>query len=148
MNRPLIALVVVAGCGLLAGCANHASAGTAVPPAGYLVCPDLAGPCIGVAPQHEPKSLLMSADGSQYAQHLSWTGWGTATATGHGMAELNNCVPDCAGGTYRSHPVTITLAGPEPWHHEMVYSRAAYSIPGIQVSRTFPAGLMPESVPR
>jgi hypothetical protein len=134
MNRSLIALVAVAACGLIAGCSP---AGASVPPSRYLVCSDIVGPCQGITPKHEPSSLLMSGDGSLYAQHIAWIGWGTASATGHGTAEVNNCQPDCAAGTYSAHPVTITLTKPERWHRDMVYTRAAYSIPSISLHNAF-----------
>jgi hypothetical protein len=141
MNRPAIALLAAAACGLLAGCATR-GAGTPVPPSRYLVCSDIVGPCQGVTPKHEPSSLLMSGDGSLYAQHITWTGWGTARATGQGTAEVNDCTPYCAAGTYHAYPVTITLTKPEPWHRDMVYGRAAYSIPALALSETF-SGVLP-----
>jgi hypothetical protein len=134
MVRPVTVVLAMAACGLIAGCGQ---ARASVPPSRYLVCSDIVGPCAGVTPEHKPASLLMSGDGSLYAQHITWSGWGTATATGRGTAEANNCQPDCAGGTYSAHPVTITLTRPESWHHDMVYTRAAYSIPSLDLSNAF-----------
>lgn len=142
MTRPVTAALAGAACVLLTACGAHAST-ESVPAARYLVCYDVVGPCTGVTPRHEPASLLMSGDGSLYAKDITWTGWGTATATGHGTAEANNCQPDCAGGTFSPHSVTITLTKPRPWHHDMVYSSAAYSIPSLDLGHTFASGLMP-----
>lgn len=145
MTRSVIAVVAAAACALLAGCGAQAGFGT-VPPSRYLVCTGIAGPCEGLTPRHEPHSLLMSADGSLYAKDITWVGWGTATATGRGTAEENNCQPYCAAGTYSPHPVTITLTKPEPWHSDMVYTSAAYSIPSLSQRNTFEPGL-PRAAP-
>jgi hypothetical protein len=135
-------------CGPLAACSAHASASASgVPAQRYLVCQSLAGICMGVPPKYEPAGLLMSGDGSLYAKDLRWSGWGTATATGHGIAEANNCQPDCAEGTFSAHPVTIVLSWPVRWHTDMVYSRASLSIPSLHDYKTWSAGLIPHAAP-
>jgi hypothetical protein len=144
MTRPAFALLAAAACAVIAGCGPSSAS---VPPSRYLVCSDIVGPCAGVTPKHEPSSLLMSGDGSLYAKGLTWAGWGTATATGHGTAEVNDCTPYCAAGTYHAHPITITLSRPERWHQNMVYTSAAYSIPSLKLHETFTTGLMPGPVP-
>jgi hypothetical protein len=132
----------------LAACSAHASASASgVPARRYLVCQSLAGICMGVTPKYEPAGLLMSGDGSLYAKDLRWSGWGTATATGRGIAEANNCQPDCAEGTFSAHPVTIVLSRPVRWHRDMVYSRASLSIPSLQDYKTWSAGLIPHPAP-
>ncbi len=134
--------------GMLAACSAHASASASgVPSRRYLVCRSLAGICIGVTPKYEPAGLLMSGDGSLYAEDLRWSGWGTATTTGHGIAEANNCQPDCAEGAFSAHPVTIVLSRPVRWHADMVYSRASFSIPSLHDSKTLSAGLVPRPAP-
>lgn len=140
--RPVIGALAMAACAAVAGCG--ASGIGSVPPSRYLVCQSLVG-CAGQAPEHEPKSVYMSGDGSLYADHVTWAGWGTAIATGRGTAEANNCEPDCAQGTYSAHPVTITLTKPEPWHGDEVYTSAAYSIPSLHLRNTFTVGLPPEA---
>jgi hypothetical protein len=142
MTRAAIAAATAVACALVVGCAAQQS-GVPVPASRYLVCQSLVG-CEGQAPKHEPSSVYLSGDGSLYAVHMTWTGWGTATATGHGTAEANDCKPNCAEGTFSAHPVTITLTKPEPWHHDMVYARAAYSIPALHQGYTFTAGLLPQ----
>jgi hypothetical protein len=113
----------------------------------YLVCPSLAGICTGVTPKYEPAGILMSGDGSLYAKAVTWSGWGTATATGHGIAEANNCRPDCAKGTFSAHPVTIVLSRPVHWRADMVYSRASVAIPSLHVHETSSTGLIPRPAP-
>jgi len=132
-------------CGVLAACSAQAStpARAAVPSGRYRVCQSLAGVCTGMTPKYEPAELLMSGDGSLYAKDLTWSGWGTATATGQGVAEANNCQPDCAKGKLGAHPVTIVLSRPVRWHADMVYSRVSFSIPSLHDHETWSAGLIP-----
>ena len=40
---------------------------------------------------------------------LRWSGWGSATAVGHGRVEFNNCVPSCAEARASYYPVRATL---------------------------------------
>ena len=140
--------IALAVCGLLAGCAAHLSGSSRltahikVPPSRYVVCTSIVG-CMGVTPRHQPATIYMSADGSLWAKDLTWTGWGTPTAVGHGTAEANNCQPDCAQGTFSVHPVTLTLTDPRPWHKDMAYARASFSIPSLHEHEIFSKGLLP-----
>jgi hypothetical protein len=118
-----------------------------MPSGRYLVCQSLAGICLGVTPKHEPAELLMSGDGSLFAKDLTWSAWGTATATGHGIAEANNCQPDCAEGTLSAHTVTIVLSRPVRWHADMVYSRASFSISSLHDHGSLSTGLIPRPAP-
>lgn len=53
--------------------------------------------------------ILACADGNAYAQHLRWSSWTATRATGSGDIEQNDCVPDCAGGQFKTYPATVTL---------------------------------------
>ncbi len=110
-------------------------------------CQSIVSACAGVTPRHEPATIYMSGDGSLWAKDVIWTGWGTPTATGHGIAEANSCQPDCAAGTFSAHPVTLTLSGPKPWREDMAYTRASYSIPSLGEHETFSHGLLPGPAP-
>ena len=150
--RAVIA-IVVAACGLLAGCAANRATGsdlaasTKVPSSRYVVCASIVGSCTGATPKHEPATLFLSGDGSLWAKDITWSQWGTPTAVGDGTAEANNCQPDCAHGTYSAHPVTITLSEPQPWRDDRAYTRAAYSIPSLHQHETFSQGLIPGPAP-
>ncbi len=135
-------------CGVLAGCATHASARDGVPPARFLLCQSLADGCAGAAtPKYEPSVLYMSGDGSLWAKDVTWSNWGAVPATGRGTAEVDSCLPSCAQGTFSAHPVTITLSRPESWHRDMVYMRAAMSIPALDERATFAMAPMPTAAP-
>ncbi|MHB1930372.1 MAG: hypothetical protein ACYDEN_13245 [Acidimicrobiales bacterium] len=58
---------------------------------------------------HPSSFVVACADGGTYYQHLSWTGWGTPEAVGHGTLWANTCKPDCAAGKFVSEPGTLTL---------------------------------------
>lgn len=60
----------------------------------------------------QPKSLLLAcSDGTVTASNLVWQGWGQATSTGRGIITYVTCNPDCANGTQRQAPGTITVGG-------------------------------------
>ena len=103
----------VAACGLLAAGCGSAASGAGLPASRYVVCQSIAGTCGGLR-KHEPSVMYLSGDGSLWAKDIAWSGWGTARATGHGLAQVNDCKPNCAEGTFTSHPITITLTRPKP----------------------------------
>lgn len=68
----------------------------------------------------EPSWMAFSGDSTLYIAHITWQTWdeattagSSATATGTGYWEANNCQPDCAGGAFTPTPVTLTLSDPE-----------------------------------
>ena len=151
------AVAVLAAC-LAAGCGAHASG--ASPHRGP---PSHAGP--GAAAQRkyvactqvfctargqmkaQPSMMTPSGDGSLYVTGITWRGWGTGTAAGTGTAHADNCTPNCAQGTYRESPATITLTSPRRWRGDMAYSREMVSVPAIHDRVTFRTGLLPVPVP-
>ena len=60
--------------------------------------------------QTEPTQMSASADGNRTVRGITWSGWGSATATGTGTMGINNCDPNCANGTYTYYPATVTLS--------------------------------------
>jgi hypothetical protein len=70
--------------------------------------------CAGEAPPTlDPASIPVAcADGSAVVTHLTWSTWTASKATGHGTLELNNCTPNCAGGTFSPFAATVTLSEP------------------------------------
>jgi hypothetical protein len=44
--------------------------------------------------------------------HLTWTRWTTGSAFGHGADWIDDCRPDCAGGTYTAHAATLNAFRP------------------------------------
>ena len=52
-------------------------------------------------------------DGNAYLSGLRWTAWGS-TAAATGTWRINDCVPNCAAGTFHSFAATVKLWQPEP----------------------------------
>lgn len=59
----------------------------------------------------KPASIVIAcgADGTVLFQDLSWTSWTEHAATGTGQLWENDCLPDCAGGTYLKYEASVTL---------------------------------------
>ena len=89
--------------------------------------------------------LGSSADGAAYIKDLTWRDWGTATATGTGTLEGDNCNPNCAEGHHTAYGATVTLSGLVPYGNgEQAYSVMAISVSeGPSRSETFSTGLVP-----
>jgi hypothetical protein len=90
-----------------------------------------------------PVMMTTSGDGSLYVTGITWRDWATGTAAGAGTAHADDCTPNCAQGTYREFPATITLTSPRPWRGDMAYSRETVSVPAIHDQVTFRTGPLP-----
>src|SRR5579859_2010601 len=75
--------------------------------------PDVTVDCAG-KPQVHPATLMLACDdGNAYLSGLRWTAWGS-TAAATGTWRINDCVPNCAAGTFHSFAATVKLWQPEP----------------------------------
>lgn len=86
----------------------------APPPTAFTVCTFPVGTCSGQM-RTQPSQILTSGDGSAYVRGITWSGWGSPTATGSGTMEIDDCTPNCAEGTFTGYPATITLSGLTPY---------------------------------
>jgi hypothetical protein len=96
--------------------------------------------------QTEPAEITISVDGSGYIKGLTWSGWGTATATGAGILELDNCKPNCAQGHDTPYAATVAVSHLAPYGNgEQAYSVMAISVPRGPsfLTETFKTGLVP-----
>jgi hypothetical protein len=148
--------VFVAGCALLAGCGVVTAATTAVvrevPASSYRVCPSLASNCTSANVLREPPQMNLFTAKSGFVQGvflfgIIWRGWGEATATGIGIAQTDNCEPNCEDGTFSNHPATIVATAPMPWHGKMAYTRVTASVPAIGFYEVYDRGLLPDVAP-
>lgn len=79
-----------------------------------------------------PEILPLSADGTAFVGGhgwkarghrvsnfgaVQWTSFGGSKATGRGLLWLNNCTPDCAGGSFQHYPATVTAAAVRKAHY-------------------------------
>ena len=90
-----------------------------------------------------PKSLLLACgDGGVTALRLVWQGWGHATSTGRGIISYVVCNPDCANGTERQAPATVTVGRLQVCPNgRQSYTRLTYDYKGNQagpVTNTVP----------
>ena len=93
----------------------------------------------------EPAQIVTTADGSGYVKNLVWSGWGTAIAHGAGILEVDNCIPNCAQGTFTGYPATVTLSALTGYGNGLHgYSVIAISAPGSpSPHETFATGEVP-----
>jgi hypothetical protein len=69
-------------------------------------------------PEVRPGAFLLACgDGNSRLVSLQWASWGTRAAVGRGVNQVNDCVPYCAVGTFRSYPVTVRLGSPDDCGH-------------------------------
>jgi serine/threonine protein kinase len=119
---------------------------TAAPVAATTVCTTPVVTCTGSnasSLESEPSGINFPTAGEGYIEDLTWTGWGTATATGIGTMEADNCNPDCAQGNHTPYAATVTLTHLVPYGNgEQAYSVMTISAPPLQ-SEAFNAGLVP-----
>jgi len=86
----------------------------------------------------------VSGDGSAYIKGLTWTAWGSEGATGSGTLELNNCEPNCAGGTDTPYQATITLSDLTSYGGgKQAYADMTVSAPGSPYGTQSYHGLLP-----
>jgi hypothetical protein len=102
--------------------AAPSAGGAAGGASGVTVCikPYLKAQC-GSNEQAEPTSITLSQDGTINLGSITWTGWGTATATGTGLVYSNDCKPSCTAGAQSKTQVTITLTTLQKWQAGQAY---------------------------
>ncbi len=60
-----------------------------------------------------PSAIQFSVDGGNVVTGIRWSSWGNRTATGSGTVGRDDCTPNCAAGTSRYVPASITLSAPD-----------------------------------
>jgi serine/threonine protein kinase len=93
----------------------------------------------------EPAQIVTSADGSGFVKELTWSGWGTATALGSGLLEIDNCIPNCAQGTFTGYQARVTLWGLTRYGRgAQAYADMTITAPGSPAPQeNFDTGLVP-----
>jgi hypothetical protein len=57
---------------------------------------------------YRPRTVIIACgDGNYQLRGLRWRGWDRSSATAHGRAWLNDCVPFCAAGRFHSYRVRV-----------------------------------------
>jgi hypothetical protein len=92
----------------------------------------------------KPKEITVSGDGSGYVDSLSWAGWGTPRAIATGTLRVDDCVPNCAQGTYTGYPATVTLAGLKEYQAgTSAYSTIVVQSPAANLTYTYTKDTVP-----
>jgi hypothetical protein len=89
-----------------------------------------------------PRLIIYSGDGAGFlagrgssARHpgeLHWKLWGRTEARGWGADWLDNCSPNCAGGTYHAYRATVHLYRPRQLGRHLVFTRLTMVFTGAR----------------
>ena len=124
-----------------------ASTSATAPLSQFRVCTFPADTCNGnlTAMKTEPAQIVTTGDGSGFVKDLAWSGWGTVTAQGTGLLEIDNCTPNCAQGAFTGYPATVTLSGLTPYSGgNQAYADMTVAAPTSPTpQQTFTTGLVP-----
>jgi len=79
----------------------------------------------------EPSEIPIScADYSTSLTGITWSSWTATGAKGSGTLNVNNCTPNCAGGTVNSSPTSVTLSDPvQSTTQGLVFATLTYTLP-------------------
>lgn len=66
--------------------------------------------CTGKTTSKPTTYTLSCADANAGWADMSWSAWGTRSATGHGILRQNNCTPNCVSGKFINYRATVTLS--------------------------------------
>jgi hypothetical protein len=65
-------------------------------------------------PKFKPGTVIIACgDASLGAKGMTWSTWTRKKADGTGTGTVNDCTPDCAGGTFHNAPMEIQLSKPQ-----------------------------------
>lgn len=89
-------------------------------------------------PVVRPTVLTVAADGSVTIRDLTWSVWGSTTASGTGTESINDCKPNCANGHMTDQLVKVTLTQPHRVCGRRVFGEVSLTAKGRHPG-TFPA---------
>jgi hypothetical protein len=85
----------------------------------------------GAPNQYKPKQIIVfCADSSEVLEKLKWQDWNGTKAHARGTASINDCEPNCAGGTFHDYPVKVTLFRPKSCTSGKLWSRMDITFTG------------------
>jgi hypothetical protein len=122
--RPVKALLaVLLMCAFVASCSSgsgsaHGSSTTIAPPSTAVIATSTTSPASSPTVRiahwtgRKPVTIYFSDDSGDIATKLTWSRWSGDGAAATGTWHYQNCVPDCAEGSWTPYPVTIALSRP------------------------------------
>ncbi len=114
----------------------------------FKVCSTPVDTCTSGFMKTEPTSLYLSADGSSYVSNIAWSGWGDFTDRGQGILNLDDCIPNCATGTFATYQAYVDVSDPVPYGHRgyLAYAKlqvSAPDAPGSDGYQNYVSGIVP-----
>lgn len=93
-------------------------------------------------PQIRPTAIYWGAGGSLFTKPLRWTRWNDTSAFADSTLWFNNCVPDCAKGSFAKYPDTVELTRVRRHGGRSYYTRLTvrYTKNGTPVTQTYQLG--------
>jgi hypothetical protein len=58
------------------------------------------------------KVIVACGDGNFFVVNIEWSKWTRKAASGAGTGKLNDCMPNCAQGQFRSHKLKLIASNP------------------------------------
>jgi hypothetical protein len=121
-------IAVLAGAGALVGGPAALASGSTLPK-----LPSQVGPASQGDLKVKPASIVYTGDGSGFfagarkTKHrdkpLKWSSWTASGGQGSGFNWVNNCNPNCAGGTFRAFAVKLDAYRPRRLGGHRVFTR-------------------------
>ncbi len=88
----------------------------------------------------EPRDVFFSGDGGNIVTGLRWR-WNETSAVGHGISDIQGCVPNCASGTQTPVKTTVTFSRPVNGHFtKIVEIRVGERLVGYYDHPSWPEG--------
>lgn len=82
--------------------------------------------------KYKPSSYVLTcADANTQIHHATYTSWSAKSADGSGNYVYNTCLPSCAAGTFKHHPVSFTLYRPRTVSGKKLFTRMSVSYAGL-----------------
>jgi hypothetical protein len=92
-----------------------------------------------------PANIVYTGDGSGFfagapkanhrAKPLNWSGWTATGGQGSGFNWLNNCTPNCAGGTFHRFAVKLDAYRPRRLGGHLIFTRMKVTYTGKMPKR-------------
>ena len=118
------ALLCLAAVSLVAAAAASASATP-----GFLGCKAFTAPTSKL--QVKPASIVVACgDGGFYFTKVAWASWTSKAAHGHGLANSNDCAPNCAAGHFHTYPARVVLGTPKTCKGRTEFTKLAWTFTG------------------
>ncbi|HEX3824419.1 MAG TPA: hypothetical protein VHV79_08140 [Mycobacteriales bacterium] len=82
--------------------------------------------------KYKPSSYILTcADANTQIRHATYSSWSPKHAEGIGSYVYNTCLPSCAAGTFKHHPVSFTLYRARTVSGKKLFTRMSVSYAGL-----------------